>query len=122
MEAKDAEKSVIEDEQKRKLDQEKELKGRLDQVMHIRIPTSGNYDIAELFSPPRMTNLAKEHGLKGGWPIDDRCTDPITGRTYELRNSKDQNEVRQMIKRDKPLTLTVFPPCTMFSITNQWAS
>ena len=46
------------------------------------------YDIAELFSPVRMTGMAKEFGLKGGWSVDDRCTDPITGRTYDLRTKK----------------------------------
>ena len=63
--------------------------------------------------------MAKEYGLKGGWSIDDRCTDPITGRTYDLRIKKDQNEVRKMIRKDRPLVLTVSPPCTLFSIANQ---
>ena len=79
----------------------------------------GKYDIAELFSPMRMTGMAEEFGLRGGWSVDDRCTDPITGRTYDLRSKKDQNEVRKMIRRDRPLVLTASPPCTLFSIANQ---
>ena len=66
-----------------------------------------------------MTERAKEFGLKGGWSVDDRVEDPITKRTYDLRNRKDQNEIRRMIRRDKPLVLTVSPPCTLFSIANQ---
>ena len=77
------------------------------------------YDLAELFSPPRMTEMTEKFGLKGGWSVDDRIEDPITKRTYDLRNRKDQNEVRRMIRRDKPLVLTVSPPCTLFSIANQ---
>ena len=52
---------------------------------------ASKYDIAELFSPPRMTKMTEVFGLKGGWPIDDRFADPITGRTYDLRNKKDLN-------------------------------
>ena len=46
----------------------------------------GKYDIAELFSPVRMIGMAEEFGLRGGWSVDDWCTDPITGRTYDLRS------------------------------------
>jgi site-specific DNA-cytosine methylase len=94
-------------------------KGRQGQAELCSVQEGSNYDIAELFSPVRMTAMAKEYGLKGGWSIDDRCTDPITGRTYDLRTKKDQNEVRRLIKRDRPLVLTVSPPCTLFSIANQ---
>ena len=87
-------------------------------VMAEEKPAS-KYDLAELFSPPRMTEMTQAFGLKGGWSIDDRFKDPITGRTYDLRNRKDQNEVRKMVRRDKPLVLTVYPPCTLFSIANQ---
>ena len=83
------------------------------------VQEGSKYDVAELFSPVRMTGMAKEFGLNGGWSIDDRCTDPITGRTYDLRSKKDQNKVRKMIRKDRPLVLTVSPPCTFFSIANQ---
>ena len=53
-----------------------------------RIQSANKYDIAELFSPPRMTEMTEAFGLKGGWPIDDKCTDPVTGRTYYLQNKK----------------------------------
>ena len=43
----------------------------------------------------------------------------MTGRTYDLQNKKDQNEVRRMVRRDRPLVLTASPPCTLFSIANQ---
>ena len=109
-EAKKAEEKVAEEERNRKLSQEgiKPLK-----AMAEGKPAS-KYDLAELFSPPRMTEMTEAFGLKGGWSIDDKCTDPITGRTYDLRNKKDQNEVRRMVRRDKPLVLTVSPPCTLF--------
>jgi hypothetical protein len=54
------------------------------------IQEGSKYDIAELFSPVRMIVMAKEFGLRGGWSIDDRCTDPTRdGPTiYELRRTR----------------------------------
>ena len=66
-----------------------------------------------------MIEMTETFGLKGGWSIDDRIEDPVTKRTYDLRNKKDQDEVRRMIRRDKPLVLTVSPPCTLFPIASQ---
>ena len=59
------------------------------------VQVANKYDIADLFSPMRMTGMAEEYVFKGGWSVDDRCTDPITGRTYDLRSKMDQNEVRK---------------------------
>ena len=88
-------------------------------VMTSESKSKSKYDICELYSRPRMCIQAQTHKLKGGWSIDKDFHDPVTGRVYDLRNRKDQNEVRKMIKRDQPLVLTVSPPCTLFSIANQ---
>ena len=77
------------------------------------------YDVCEAFSPPRICAAAREQGLKGEWSLDIRFRDPGTGRTFDLRNSKDQKEVKKIIKRDCPTVLVVSPPCTAFSIANQ---
>ena len=57
--------------------------------------------------------------MRGGWSVDLSIRDPRTGRRFDLRNSKDQNEVKRVIKRDRPTVLVVSPPCTAFSIANQ---
>ena len=77
------------------------------------------YCICELYSRPCMCFHAQTHEVTGGWSIDKDFRDPVTGRAYDLRNMKDQNEVRQIVKRDKPLVITVSPPCTVFSIAYQ---
>ena len=110
------ERSINELKEAQKEAAEEERQGRVDLCS---VQEGSKYDIAELFSPVRMTGMAKEFDRRGGWSIDDRCTDPITGRTYDLRTKKDQNEVRKMIRKDRPLVLTVSPPCTLFSIANQ---
>jgi hypothetical protein len=45
--------------------------------------------------------------------------EPTTGRNFDLRNSRDQKEVKRMVRRDCPTVLIVSPPCTAFSIANQ---
>ena len=110
------ERSINELKEAQKEAADEERQGRVDLCS---VQEGSKYDIAELFSPVRMTGMAKEFDLRGGWSIDDRCTDPITGRTYGFRTKKDQNEVRKMIRKDRPLVLTVSPPCTLFSIANQ---
>ena len=57
--------------------------------------------------------------FRGRWSIDIAFRDPISGRKYDLRNSKDQGEVKRRIRRDCPTVLVVSPPCTAFSIANQ---
>ena len=78
---------------------------------------TSKYVICELYSRPRMCAQAQTHKLKGGWSIYKDVQDPVTGRVYDVRNRKDQNEVRKMIRRDRPLALTVSPPCTLFSVS-----
>ncbi len=45
--------------------------------------------------------------------------DPNTGRRFDLRNSRDQEEVKRLVRRDCPIVLIVSPPSTAFSIANQ---
>ena len=72
------------------------------------------YDVCEVFSPPRICATANEHGLRGGWPIDMAVRVPSTGRQFDLRSSKDQREVKLLIRRDCPTVIVVSPPCTFF--------
>ena len=47
------------------------------------------YTCAEVFSPPRLCDRARERGMKGGWSLDLSAVDPITGEKWDLRsNSK----------------------------------
>ena len=63
IEAEESKEKVAEDERRRKLSQEglKPLKV-MTEVKH-----ASKYDLAELFSPPRMTEMTETFGLKGGW-------------------------------------------------------
>ncbi len=56
--------------------------------------------------------------MRGGWSLDISIRDPGTGSSFDLRSSKDQEEVKIMNKRDCPTVLVVSPPCTAFAIAN----
>ena len=75
----------------------------------------GTYDLVELFSQPRVTKVATEMGLRGGWSCDLNHIDPVTNRCYDLSTEEDQNRVWRMLGRDKPLVVGLSPECTLFS-------
>ena len=67
----------------------------------------------------RRRSAAAGKGQRGGWSIAIAFKDPVTGRTYDLLNAKDQQAIRRLVKRDRPHTIVLSPPCTAFSIANQ---
>ena len=81
-------------------------------VRHIDRP--GKFDICEVFSPPRVTEHAGKHGLRPGWSLDVRCADGVTGRRWDLTSRSDQDAAFEMLRRDKPHTVILCPPCTKF--------
>ena len=40
----------------------------------------GALDVAEIFSPPRVSDRARRRNLSGGWSLDIAATDPVTGK------------------------------------------
>ena len=76
---------------------------------------SGLYDVCELFSPPRVSEMATRQGLRGGWALDINCEDPVTKSKWDLSEEKTQAKVWKLIRRDKPLVIGMSPECTLFS-------
>ena len=74
------------------------------------------YDSAEIFSPSRTSARANERGLRGGFSLDLKFVDKVTGRKWNLADSVDQDKCRKLIARTKPRLLTVSPPCTLFGL------
>ena len=75
----------------------------------------GRYDLCELFSPPRVAEVARTRGLRGGWSLDKLHEDPITGQYWNLSDKAVQGRVWKMIRRDQPLVIGLSPECTLFS-------
>ena len=65
-------------------------------------------DISEIYSPQRVTNEARRHGLKPGEAMD------ITSG-WDFRKQEDRERARKYVKEEKPLVLIGSPMCTMFS-------
>ena len=55
--------------------------------------SQGRYDIAELFSPPRMTSRADLFNLVAGWSLDTMYMDPITKKSWDLSDPIVQEKV-----------------------------
>ena len=79
-------------------------------MKHIDRP--GKYDVCEVFSPPRVTPFAEARGLRAGWCLDIGTTDTVTGRRWNLIDSSEREMAFDLIRRDKPHTVTLSPPCT----------
>ena len=75
----------------------------------------GRYEVCELFSQPRVSSTATARGLRGGWSLDLNHADPITGSKWDLSESKAQERVMKLLRRDKPLVVGLSPECTLFS-------
>ena len=65
-------------------------------------------DITEVYSPPRVTVVAKKTGLNPGSAMDLR-----TG--YDFSTKEDRERARQQIRKEKPKLLVGSPECKMFS-------
>ena len=78
-----------------------------------------NFEVCEIFTPPRVTKRLKDRpgsDLRAGWSVDKHYVDPVTGRSYDLTNRRDQREVKRMLRRDKPLMLIASPSCALVSV------
>ena len=65
-------------------------------------------DVAEAFSPPRVTEEAKKFGLAAG-----EAMDLSTG--WDFTRERDRQRARQYVEEHMPRLLIGSPPCTMFS-------
>ena len=65
-------------------------------------------DISEVFSPPRVTEMAAKYGLKPGDAFD-----LTTGWDFDL--NKDRERAHQILSATKPKLIIGSPCCTMFS-------
>ena len=64
-------------------------------------------DIAEMFTPPRVTLRARSRKLRGGWSMDCDHTDPTTGRRWDLSNESDIKAAWKLFFKTKPKLLIV---------------
>ena len=72
-------------------------------------------DVAEVYSPPRITEAAKKGGLKDGFALD-LTVRREDGKVWNFSSKKMRDEATEMVLTQKPFMLISSPPCTMYSI------
>ena len=112
-----------------------EQRGRVRKAMHAvkqRMKTTGrditsqldntmmeimiaNVDVAEFYSPPRITKMASQMGLRAGWSMDITTSD-VDGKAWDFYVPEMRNRAARRILMDKPLLLIGSSMCTIHSI------
>ena len=64
----------------------RELKGRKGLIREEH-----SIECAEIYSPPRVTQVVSEIGLKAAWPLELTTVDPVDGQPWDF-----SFEVKQM--------------------------
>ena len=76
---------------------------------------NGKHDIAEVYSPPRMTEMARQMNLRPGWALDLTEIDEDDGLPWDLSTEQKRRKAKEKVDRDKPFMLILCPMCGPFS-------
>ena len=77
---------------------------------HLKL-LEGNMDVGELFSPPRVNQVANKFQLRPGWSLDLTTVDE-DGRPWDFRSIEMRNRAVRKVLADRPLLVIGCPPCT----------
>ena len=69
----------------------------------------------EMFSPPRVVPVVREHGRKADLSVDMSRLGCSSCRSYDLTRSGDRYAVLEEIRYRMPRVIGLSPPCTMYS-------
>ena len=72
-------------------------------------------DVTEIYSPPRVTKLAKQYGLQPGVAMDITTCDD-TGQPWDFCCPKQRAKALRLVRQQQPLLLVGSPMCTAWSI------
>lgn len=74
-------------------------------------------DVAEVYSPPRVVEMARRMGIRAGWSLDITTTDD-DGNAWDFNKLAMRNKAVRKVLCDKPKLLIGSPICTPFSQMN----
>lgn len=77
-----------------------------------------NMQVAEIYNPPRVVEMANKMGLRGGW-ILDLTTNEDDGVPGDFNDSRMRNRAIRKILQDKPLVLIGSSTCTAYNSMNR---
>ena len=74
--------------------------------------------VSEVYSPPRIVEMANKMGLRGGWSLD-LTTHDEDGRPWDFNNATMRNRAVRKLPEDQPIVLIGSPMCTEYSAINR---
>ncbi len=97
-------------------------KFKMDVPKRKRLPMEphGNMDVAEIYSPPRITEVAAEMGLEAGWALDLTTVDEHDGKPWDFTFEEKRIRCKKRIDEDKPFMVIASPMCGPFSSLQNW--
>ena len=84
----------------------RDVSAQLDQAMLKMLLM--NIDVAEVYSPPRVTQMARKMGLRACWSLDLTTTD-ADGRAWDFNSLEMRNRATRRVLQDRPLLLIGSP-------------
>ena len=113
-----------------KVSEVKELLRQLDKIPknQLKIPKktpmpmnhASGMDVAEVYSPPRITETAAEMNLKEGWAMDLTTVDNEDGLPWDFSQEAKRIRAKEKLEQDKPFMLVASPMCGPFSSLQNW--
>ena len=77
-------------------------------------------DVGEVYSPPRVTKIASDMGLRPAWALDLTELDPSDGLPWDFSCEAKRRRAKKLLMEDKPLMLIACPMCGPFSTIMHW--
>ena len=74
--------------------------------------------VAEVYSPPRVVEMANNVGMLGGWSLDLTTCDE-DGKPWGFNSINMRNKAIRKLINDKPVVLIGFSLCTEYSTMNR---
>ena len=75
---------------------------------------SGDADVAELYSLPRVTEMAGTMGMKPGFALDLMKDDEDDGEPWDFSRAEKRKKAAEKVDREKPFMLITSPMCAKF--------
>ena len=72
-------------------------------------------ECAEIYSPPRVTQVVHVIGPGAAWFLDLTKVDPVDGRPWDFSFEMKRKRAVELLEREKPLLFTACPMCGPFS-------
>ena len=88
-------------------------------IAHLMMSLGRSVNVAEIFTPPRLTVMAQEMGLTGGLVVD-LSVKKADGSYWDFNRPADIAEARAIVGHQKPYLLVGSPPCTYGSRLQNW--